>query len=507
MRIEILFGTSTLRRWHGDLIRRLRELPQVEVGVRRTNAVPTRADRHLEKLLRLERALYGLDGGELGRVSIDPGPDRTGESAVVIDLTESPRERHWRVLYDGSSGERAAVDALRSGRLPVVTIVDGRGEVRAIGRPGSEQPGLFATALADVGAGVATLVIGAVTGGRFASPHLSDNEEEAGPTGSNSTAPRSQTPPSFARIAARRIVGAAVRFAYRGLFRAPHWRVGWRRVVGPDSFSLSTLPTSGWHDIPDDGHRFYADPFLFEHEGSTYLFVEDFIHDEGKAVISAVEWGDQGPMGTPRPVLEHSVHLSYPCVFGHAGEVWMIPETSNAKTVELYRATNFPWNWEFHSVLLEGLTVSDATPFQHEGRWWMTATVGYGGSLSDSLCLWSAPQIWGPWTPHARNPVLIDIASARPAGHVEVRDGRLLRPVQDCRGGYGAAMGVAEITRLDDEGFEQLMGIHHRAGVGWPGTRVHTLNSAHGFEVIDGSSFAPRFWSRRHGTNKNVGLR
>lgn len=361
-----------------------------------------------------------------------------------------------------------------------MSVVDGAGTVRAVGRPGSELPGLLATALADIGVGTATLIAGAVAGSPFASPADADAAGAASRTR------------GFAELAARRLVGAAIRRVYRMLYRAPHWRVGWRRLDGPDLLALGELP-SRWHDLPDDGYRFFADPFPFEHDGRTYLFVEDFDHRVGKAVISVVEWGDDGPRGLPRPVLTHDVHLSYPFVLEHEGEVWMIPETSGARTVELYRAVRFPWEWERHSILLDDVEASDCTVFERDGRWWMTATVGFGGSLSDSLCLWSAPAVTGPWTPHPHNPVLVDIASARPAGRVEFRDGRLLRPVQDCRTGYGAALGIAEIRCLDETGFEQKVIRHHTSGPNWAGTRLHTLNSTGTLKTIDGSRLVPRF--------------
>lgn len=176
----------------------------------------------------------------------------------------------------------------------------------------------------------------------------------------------------------------------------------------------------------------------------------------------------------------------------------MIPETSAARTIELYRAVEFPWRWELHSTLVEGVQASDATPFVHDGRWWITATVGFGGSTSDSLCLWSAPDLWGPWAPHKNNPVLVDIASARPAGHVHIRDGHLVRPVQDSRDGYGTAMALAEITRLDDEGFEQRIVAQYHPGSAWPGRKLHTFNTAGGVEVVDGSRFRRKIpkWGR-----------
>ena len=172
----------------------------------------------------------------------------------------------------------------------------------------------------------------------------------------------------------------------------------------------------------------------------------------------------------------------------------MIPETCAAGTVELYRATHYPGGWVKEATLLSGLVASDVTIFEQGERWWMFATLKNGASYSDALHLWTAADFRGPWTPHAKNPVLIDIAAARPAGRIIERDGQLWRPAQDCRKGYGHALALARITQLDDAGFAQKVETVLSAGPFWTGRRLHTLNEAGGFEFIDGSGIAKRKW-------------
>jgi hypothetical protein len=339
---------------------------------------------------------------------------------------------------------------------------------------------LLVAAFDDLLAGCLSVIVGGVTSSPFAVPSIEQRD-------------RPEPVPSLQRHAARQIVGAFAHRAYRALYRAPHWRVGWRMIDGPGLIADLDHPGAGWVDLPDDGKRFYADPFPFEHGGELFLFVEDFEHRVGRGVISVVRFDDHGPTHTPEPVLHHDVHLSYPLVLEDSGEVWMIPETSEAGTVELYRASGFPTRWVREAVLLDGVEASDATVFRHGDRWWMTATVRDGGSFSDALHLWHADALIGPWLPHGGNPVLLDISSARPAGRVVADGGRLLRPVQDGRKGYGAALAVAEVTRLDDQGFEQRVVGRTGPGPWWPGRRVHTLNRAGRLECIDGSAMSPRF--------------
>ena len=200
------------------------------------------------------------------------------------------------------------------------------------------------------------------------------------------------------------------------------------------------------------------------------------------------------------PVLEEPHHLSYPFVFERDGAVWMVPESSAAGRVDLYRATRYPGGWVKEATLLSDVVASDATLLEQNGRWWLFATMrdaavaapAGSGSYHDALCLWSAPDFRGPFTPHPANPVLIDPATARPAGRIVERDGQLIRPVQDCATGYGRALGLARIDRLDPDGFAQTLIGRVEPGPAWAGSRLHTVNSGGGIECIDGSARAPR---------------
>src|SRR5262245_3814107 len=136
----------------------------------------------------------------------------------------------------------------------------------------------------------------------------------------------------------------------------------------------------------------------------------------------------------------------------------MIPESSASRTVTLYRADPFPYCWKREDILIADVQASDATLVQTDGRFWMfAATRDDAGSWSDTLSIFFAPRLLGPWQPHRANPLLVDRAAARPAGGMVFRDGQLWRPVQDCSGGYGTGIGLAEVTRLTTDVFEQKM--------------------------------------------------
>jgi len=289
----------------------------------------------------------------------------------------------------------------------------------------------------------------------------------------------------------------AAKAAYRLCFYSPHWHIGWRFVGDGDGvWERHDLGGVRWQTLPNPRFRFFADPFPISRDRTMHVFFEDFDHRRGKGAISAIAFGPAGPVGAAFTVLEEPWHLSYPFLIEDEGEVWMVPESSASGAVSIYRADPFPHRWRRETDLLRGIEASDATIVFYDGRFWMFATVG-DGAVSAALHVFLAPRLLGPWRAHPKNPVLLDRSCARPAGRMIVRNGRLWRPVQDCRRAYGAALGLAEVTRLDCKGYDQAVRKVLRPGSDWPGRRLHTLNQARGFEFIDGSAMRLRLSDMR----------
>jgi hypothetical protein len=254
--------------------------------------------------------------------------------------------------------------------------------------------------------------------------------------------------------------------------RAEHPMVGWSRVEE--------------HVRWASGHV-YADPFLFEHEGRHHLFCEEIARGGDRAVISHTELRlDGGPAELPSCVLARPYHLSYPFLFTHDGETFMIPETSSMGRVELYRATAFPHSWEREAVLLDGIDAADATVLAHNDRWWLFAAVGAEGasSLDELHVFWaSAPR--GPWQAHPLNPVVSDARRGRPAGAVQRWGSRLVRPAQDGSRRYGGAIVFCEIDVLNEREYAEHE-IERLDPADVAGARAtHTYSADRAFEAID----------------------
>lgn len=391
-------------------------------------------------------------------------------------------------LYDGVADDAAIYANLLDGIMPVVEILDaGSGRVLARGTPGADcQSNVTSVAYGVLGR-VATLVEAAL-----------DRPADLGPPVApvRSSVGHGRMPTAMAR---RLAFGATGRL-YRLFYHAPHWRIGFRFHDGPGVLERGDLGGAPWRVLADPGHRFFADPFPIWHEGRSYVFFEDYDHRSGKGIISYVEIGEHGPLGPIRPAVEEPWHLSYPFLFEDAGRIYMIPESCNARHVALYRAERFPDCWVREGLLLSDVDLSDATICRHDGRLWMFAAAHDGtGSRTDLLSIYSADRLTGPWSPHPLNPVLVDQRAARPAGNLVQRDGKLWRVAQDCTGGYGSALSIAEVLRLDETGYEQRLHAIVSPDRSWSGRRFHTLNRAGRLECIDGSAHSRKIRAPRTG--------
>jgi hypothetical protein len=186
-------------------------------------------------------------------------------------------------------------------------------------------------------------------------------------------------------------------------------------------------------------------------------------------------------------VLEEAHHLSYPLVFEHEGDYFMVPESAARGTIDLYRATAFPDRWTFVEHLMTGIDAYDATLLREHDRWWLFASViRYRGAGSGELVLYSSDRlIGGDWRLHPASPLWSDVTGARPAGAILRRNGRLFRPAQDGSGLYGRAIRLNEILELTEATYRERLVSQIEPGWNRRIKRTHTLAHAGRLTVVD----------------------
>jgi hypothetical protein len=296
-----------------------------------------------------------------------------------------------------------------------------------------------------------------------------------------------RTPPTPVMVRfLSRLVARKIYRKFRALLFAERtqWFIAYRARSGTQT---ALTDQTCFRVIPCPRGRFYADPFLLKRNRKTYMFFEDFEFQKDRAAISCVEIDRQGELSAPERVLDKGYHMSYPYLFESQGSVYMIPETRARKTIELYRATEFPRNWEFVRIMAKDVLAVDSTLFEHSGKFWLFTNIAVpGGSTFDELHLFYADSLEGEWTPHRKNPVVSDVRRARPAGALFFEGGKLIRPGQDCSLRYGYALTFNEIEILSETNYKEKP--YNRIEPDWCRGSVctHTYNRNEDFEVLDG---------------------
>ncbi len=202
--------------------------------------------------------------------------------------------------------------------------------------------------------------------------------------------------------------------------------------------------------------RFWADPHALIKDGRNYVFIEELRYSQNKGYISAMEIREDGTHTVPRRVLEEPYHLSNPFIFEYDGQLFLIPESANNRTVDLYRCVSFPDKWEHCETLLQGVHAVDSTVYRHHGKWWLFTNIREheSGSSDDDLFLFYSDALErGQWKAHPRNPVVSDVTRARPAGNIYKHEGKLYRPAQDCSIRYGYGIRILEILEMSESDY------------------------------------------------------
>lgn len=489
MRIRVHMDSARLFRWHLALLDAL-EAARHDVCIS-YSANPEPLPISLTAVFDAEHALMQKHLGRLSTHmdaqafakfrSCDEAlqPDITLDLASATRITKLPG-RVLRPAYDGSYKDYALFQAVLDQRTPALWIADSAGGDKAwrIGTPAISDRWRAARAFDQITSRLVEGLAGTVV-------HVANGEmpREEPPERTN-YAGRSAIFSAAATFASRRAVHRLSSLAGRIAGDRPKWHVAWRRAQAKQ-FSPGIIDLADFRTLADDGRRYYADPHAIEHEGTTHVFIEEY-PATGHGIISHFEIAADGTPTVPKPVLEMPFHLSYPAVFRHNGDFWMLPESSCAGGLDLYRAERFPDRWVKHARVLDG-RLHDATLFTHEGRWWIaSASDTLQSSAWDALSLFYADDLAGPWKPHSGNPVVVDAQAARPAGPIwKTADGAIMRPAQDCSDGYGHKLTLRRISKLDPETFvEETTG-----QIAFPSEQSiygpHTLSRTSRFEIVD----------------------
>lgn len=251
------------------------------------------------------------------------------------------------------------------------------------------------------------------------------------------------------------------------------WKVAYRPIGTSDcQYQIVDTPGGTWA----------ADPFLYEADGEHYLFVELCIKKKDKGVIAYYRFIDGMPI-YQGIIIDSTYHMSYPCVFSYNGEHFMIPETADNESIDLYKAVDFPAQWSKVAALRTCEKYVDTTVFCLDNKYYAVSyrKISRGGWTLDFFEL------------DMRQYKLYKIGSkeyrtniGRPAGNFYVQSG-LVRPAQNCSLKYGEDIILNKVATNGKKYEEQENGRIKIADIDIPikAQRIHTYNTDATYEVVD----------------------
>jgi hypothetical protein len=191
-------------------------------------------------------------------------------------------------------------------------------------------------------------------------------------------------------------------------------------------------------------------------------------------------------------VLDTTDHLSYPFVYKENGKIFVFPENAFSGALYSYEFDQVRQSF-FNRKEIMNLPIIDPTILKFDNKYWLFGTM-LGDTLNSDLHIFYADDLFGPYHPHAGNPVKKCLDGSRPAGNFIEVDGIIYRPTQNCSNYYGESITITKITELSTSTFSEeeymVIGANRDDEFNYG---IHTINVVDDIIIVDGqkSYFQP----------------
>jgi len=193
-----------------------------------------------------------------------------------------------------------------------------------------------------------------------------------------------------------------------------------------------------------------ADPFLLVYHDELYLFYEEK-SELNNGVIKAFKTGNLKNWQDLGIILSETCHLSFPFIFEHEQEIYLMPETFDYKSLSLYHFTDFPNGCTLNRNLMTGEHFIDSHIYKSEGVYFL-----FTNNLNDELRLFYSVDLV-EWTLHPKSPIVTGNKYSRSGGSIIKVDDRQFRVAQDTSNMYGDNFNIFEINKLSVTEYEESL--------------------------------------------------
>jgi len=233
-----------------------------------------------------------------------------------------------------------------------------------------------------------------------------------------------------------------------------------------------------------------ADTFIVYKDNQYYIFFEEFDIKERHGYLCVGEYcSDSHEIKNIKVILKEKYHLSFPNVFLYQNEYYMIPESSENKTIDLYKFTNFPYELKKIRTLINNVSAADSVILQKDQIFYLFANLYTHDKClhSENLSIFQTKDfINDEFIDIHHNPVVTDNEFSRNGGQFIQNNNGLFRISQDCKTRYGYKINIMKVNKLSDRGYQEepFKMIFPPKGY----IAFHTYNIINDLEVADGKT-------------------
>lgn len=236
----------------------------------------------------------------------------------------------------------------------------------------------------------------------------------------------------------------------------------------------------------------FADPFIERITDSTIeVLAEEFVYATKKGRISLIII-DKKDLNIREvyPILELKTHLSFPHIIKYEGKSFVYPENCEGGSVKIYEYDRGMKRLISPHVLINEELVDVQILFFKE-QFYLFGVKHEDDKRSyeytKELHIYKSNNLFGPYKFFQK--IKSHTKTERGAGAFFIVDNKIIRPAQNCEGGYGRGVIFYELDQIEDgEFYEKKIG-SIRPGLNRYPLQLHTFNIKDDYTVIDGFGY------------------
>lgn len=213
--------------------------------------------------------------------------------------------------------------------------------------------------------------------------------------------------------------------------------------------------------LKPDFRRWCADPIPFFYEGKYYVFMEVFDKLKKKGYIGLSGFDSEGRLNKPIKIIEEPFHMSFPNVFEHMGEIYMVPECSASEQIRIYQMQGgHIEKWNFYYAFDGFKNIMDIAVCEGDnGNLYLLASeMNPANPYQARLLLFSLANL------QDRTHIQIELVwnqeeytyATRNGGNFIYRNGEMLRVVQhSTKDIYGKFVTLNRVNNLGKDGIQE----------------------------------------------------